>query len=63
MEKTKIYCPRCGRKVITHDGKSSISLSCKCKKCDVLVTFNPIDRSIKIRKIPERLTASGLRFY
>ena len=38
----KIYCPKCGRKAMQHDGKSEITKSVKCQKCKKLVVFNPI---------------------
>lgn len=31
-EPKTIYCPRCGRKVATWDGRSSMNISVNCKK-------------------------------
>lgn len=28
-----IYCPLCGRKVATHDGRSTMNISVECRKC------------------------------
>lgn len=34
-----IYCPRCGRKVATHDGRSTMNISVECRKCHKKVVF------------------------
>ena len=39
-EPKTIYCPRCGRKVATWDGRSTFNISAKCKKCKKLVVYN-----------------------
>lgn len=36
-----IYCPRCGRKVATHDGRSTMQISVECRKCHKKVVFYP----------------------
>lgn len=59
----KIYCPKCGRKAMQHDGKSEITKSVKCQKCKKLVVFNPITNEVKNTPVPERTCASGKRYY
>lgn len=59
----KIFCPSCGRKVMTHDGKSEINKTVKCKKCKRLVLFNVSTGEIKHVPFPERKTSSGKRYY
>ena len=59
----KIFCPKCGRKVMTHDGKSEINKAVKCKKCKKLVLFNPTTNEVKNIPTPERTCASGKRYY
>lgn len=58
-----ILCPRCGRKVASHDGKSTIISTIKCKYCEAYVVYNPItDKTTKGKEI-ERWASSGKRFY
>ena len=58
-----IYCPKCGRKVATLDGRSTINISVRCKKCDKLVVYDVEIEEVKIKAIPQRTTSSGMRFY
>ena len=62
-EQKTIYCPRCGRKVATWDGRSIINISAKCKKCSKLVVCDVENEKSEIKAIPQRLTSSGMRFY
>lgn len=63
MEQKTILCPKCGRKVGTHDGKSTMVKSVMCSKCNKLVTYNPqTNKTILVDK-PLRVTSSGKRFY
>lgn len=62
MTKT-IYCPLCGRKVMTHDNKGTIPLICKCKKCKKLIEYIPQKKTTRV--VCEKTTnnSSGKRFY
>lgn len=62
MEKT-IYCPRCGRKTGTHDGKGTLYAEKKCSNCNKLVIYKPDTKETITRKLPPRATSSGMRFY
>ena len=62
-EQKTIYCPKCGRKVATWDGRSTINVLAKCKKCKKLVVYNIENEETKIKEIPQRTTSSGMRFY
>ena len=62
-EPKTIYCPKCGRKVATWDGRSTINISVKCKKCNKLVVYDIENEKVKIKEIPQRTTSSGMRFY
>ena len=62
-EPKTIYCPKCGRKVATWDGRSTINISAKCKKCSKLVVYDVENEKSEIKAIPQRLTSSGMRFY
>lgn len=62
-EAKKIYCPRCGRKVGTYDGKSTVHKIVKCKKCNKLVVYNVETGKIKVTNIPERNCSSGMIKY
>lgn len=58
-----IYCKRCKRQVATHDGISSANIEVKCQKCKVLVIYRPKNGTVEIKDLPNRVTASGKRFY
>lgn len=62
-EPKTIYCPECGRKVATWDGCSANNISVKCKKCNKLVVYDVENEKAEIKKIPQRTTSSGMRFY
>lgn len=62
-EPKTIYCPKCGRKVATLDGRSTINISVRCKKCDKLVVYDVENEKTIIKEIPKRTTSSGMRFY
>ena len=62
-EPKTIYCPKCGRKVATWDGRSTINISVKCKKCNKLVVYDVYSEKSEIKDIPQRETSSGMRFY
>lgn len=62
-EAKKIYCPKCGRKAGVYDGHSTINYIVKCKKCKLLVVYNPRENRTRNEKEPERTCASGKRYY
>lgn len=62
-EPKTIYCPRCGRKVATWDGRGTINIAGKCKKCSKLIVFNPTIQKTDVQNIPDRKQSSGIRFY
>ena len=62
-EQKTIYCPKCGRKVGIWDGRSTINISVRCKKCDKLVVHDVENEKTIIKEIPKRTTSSGMMFY
>ena len=62
-EPKTIYCPKCGRKVATWDGRRTINIVKKCNKCNKLVIFNIEKQETEIKEIPPRTSSSGIRFY
>lgn len=62
-EPKTIYCPKCGRKVATWDGRSTNNISVKCKKCNKLVVYDVENEKTEIKEIPKRTASSGMRFY
>ena len=62
-EPKTIYCSKCGRKVTTWDGRSTINISVRCKKCDKLVVYDVKNEKTIIKEIPKRTTSSGMIFY
>lgn len=57
-----IYCPKCGRKVATWDGRSSSNITVKCRKCNKMVVFRPKTMETELKPLPQRNTASGVTF-
>ena len=57
-----IYCPQCGRKVATHDGKSTMNIAVECRKCHKKVVFYPDNGKTKLKSLPVRPTSSGMTF-
>ena len=47
-DRKTIYCPKCGRKVATWDGRSTNNISVKCKKCNKLVVYDIENEKVKI---------------
>lgn len=62
-EPKTIYCPKCGRKVATWDGRSTINVLAKCNKCNKLVVYNVENERAEIKKIPPRTSSGGMIFY
>ena len=63
MTKQKtIYCPICGRKVGIWDGKSTMDLYFRCKKCKKQVVYHVCNGVLEIKKLPQRNTSSGMSF-
>lgn len=60
-EKT-IYCSNCGRKVGTHDGRSTINKICRCKNCNKRVVYHVDTGETEIKRIPKRNCSSGMTF-
>ena len=58
-----ILCPRCKRKVGTHDGKSTMIKTILCKKDKLLVVYDPLKDKATISHKVEREFSSGKRFY
>ena len=61
-EPKTIYCPRCGRKVATWDGRSSMNISVNCKKCRKRVVSHVDTGTTELKKILQRTTSSGMTF-
>lgn len=61
--KLNIYCPSCKQKVGIYDGRATMRIDIKCKKCNKRVKFNPTTLKTDITDMPIRETASGKRFY
>jgi hypothetical protein len=57
-----IYCPKCKRKVGTHDGRSTIPKVIDCRKCRKRVIYTPENGTV-LKDIPKRNTSSGVTFH
>lgn len=57
-----IYCPECGRKVGSHDGKATNVKEIDCRKCRKTVVFNPLTGNTRLKARPQRVSSSGLTF-
>lgn len=58
-----IYCPQCGRKVATWDGRSQNNVIANCKNCEKRIVFHTDTFAIEVKKIPPRAMSSGKTFY
>ena len=62
-EPKTIYCPNCGRKVATWDGRSTINVIANCVNCVRRVVYHVDTGTTEIKDIPPRVSSSGMRFY
>ena len=62
-EPKTIYCPKCGRRVLSWDGKAKTDISVNCKKCKKRIVFHTSNQVTDIKDIPAREQSSGKRFY
>lgn len=62
LESKTIYCPKCGRKVATYDGRSTIDICTSCAKCKKLVVYRVETGKSELKPIPVRRTSSGKTF-
>lgn len=56
MKEKKIYCPKCGRKVATYDGRSQIDIVVKCRKCNKKIVYRVATGDIEVMGIMKILT-------
>ena len=57
-----IYCPRCGRKTGTHDGRGTLPKTTKCSKCNVRVIYNPKTMQTKVKRFEQGFSSAGKMF-
>ena len=57
-----IYCPRCGRKVATWDGRSSMPVIGRGKKGNKRVVYYVDNGETEIKDIPQRNCSSGVTY-
>lgn len=62
-EAKTIYCPVCKRKAFDYDGRGSINIRIKCKKCKKIVLYAPDTDSVKMCDVPTRNCSSGRAIY
>lgn len=58
----EIYCPKCGMKLGTYDGKSTINKILKCKECHRRVVYHVDTGETEIKLLPRRDSLSGKRY-
>lgn len=61
-EPKTIYCPRCHRAVATYDGRSTINVIARCKKCRKRVVYHIDTGETEVKPIPPRNCSSGMTF-
>lgn len=61
-EPKTIYCPRCKRRVAQWNGKSTIDIISKCKKCNIRVIYRIETGITEKKEIPPRAQSSGINF-
>ena len=57
-----IYCGKCGRRVGTWDGKSTINVICVCKKCNKKVVYNVDNGTTEVKDRNPRPNSSSVNF-
>lgn len=57
-----IYCPRCGRKTGTHDGRATMLKTMKCSKCNIRVIYNPRTKETKVKRFEQGFSSAGKIF-
>lgn len=57
-----IYCPICHRRVGVYDGKSTINVIMRCKKCRKQVVYNIETGETTAKSLPPRTTSSGMTY-
>lgn len=57
-----IYCPSCGRKVGTCDGRSTINYIARCRNCNKRVIYHVDTGETEIKPLPIRNYSSGMTF-
>ena len=57
-----IYCPKCGRKVGSHDGKATNVKEINCRKCWKTIVFDPTTGSTRLKEKSQRVSSSGVTF-
>lgn len=62
-EPKKLYCPKCGRRAGTYDGRSTMNHAVKCGKCKNLVVYNPNEDRIYNAAVPLPTSSIGRRYY
>lgn len=62
FEQKTIYCQRCGRKVGTYDGRSTINRIFSCRKCNKRVIYHVDTGETEIKDVLPRNCSSGMTF-
>lgn len=58
----EIFCPSCGGKVGTYDGRSTSNYITGCRKCRKRVIYHIDTGKTEIKEIPKRNCSSGMTF-
>ena len=61
--KREIFCPKCKNKVATYDGKATVNIIARCRKCRKRIIYNVETRETLRVDIPQNLTSSGKMFF
>lgn len=60
-EEKTIYCPKCSRKAFTIYEGSGMVMQNKCKKCEMMVVYNP-RYGVRLKPLNKLRTSSAVRF-
>ena len=63
MKEKTIYCPICGRKAMTYDGKAKTPIDAACKKCRKRIIYFPKNGATSVKCFPKRNCGSGTRIW
>lgn len=61
-EEKTIYCPKCNRKAFTIYEGSGMVMQNRCKKCKMMVVYNP-RYGVQLKPLDQLRTSSAVRFW
>jgi len=61
--KKDLICPLCKDAIAVFSERATMSIEKVCKKCKVLVIYEPTLNKTRTDRVPERTSSCAMRFY